>query len=111
MQLFLTRLIEGLNEGVIYGFLALALVCTYRSSRALNLAQGEMAMFCTYIVWDLIHNGFTVIGAIAVGVLVGAVGGGVIERARNPGCWAARRTIPCCSSPSGSSWLSMPPPG
>ena len=53
---------------------------TYRGSRALNLAQGEMAMFCTYIVWDLIHNGFTVIGAIAVGVLVGAVGGGVIER-------------------------------
>lgn len=80
MQLFLTRLIEGLNDGVIYGFLALALVCTYRGSRALNLAQGEMAMFCTYVVWDLIHNGFTVIGSIAIGVLVGALGGGVIER-------------------------------
>jgi len=34
MELFLTRLIEGTNNGVVYGFLALALVCTYRGSRA-----------------------------------------------------------------------------
>jgi branched-chain amino acid transport system permease protein len=80
MELFLTRIIEGLNDGVVYGFLALALVCTYRGSKALNLAQGEMAMFCTFVAWQLIHNGFPVIGGVAVGVLVGAVGGGVIER-------------------------------
>lgn len=80
MELFLTRLIEGTNNGVVYGFLALALVCTYRGSRALNLAQGEMAMFCTFIAWELVHHGFPVVLAILLAAAVGALTGGVVER-------------------------------
>src|SRR3954467_12168989 len=80
MEIFLTRLIQGVNSGAIYGFLALALVCTYRGSRALNLAQGEMAMFCTFVAWDLTTHGFRGVAAIGIGVAVGAVGGGIVER-------------------------------
>lgn len=76
----MTRLVEGFNNGVVYGFLALALVCTYRGSRALNLAQGEMAMFCTFIAWELIHHGFPVVPAVLVAAAVGGLSGGVIER-------------------------------
>lgn len=80
MQLFLNRLLDGFDNGVVYGFLALALVCTYRGSRALNLAQGEMATFCTFVAWQLVHHGVPVILAIACAVVVGAAGGGVIEK-------------------------------
>jgi branched-chain amino acid transport system permease protein len=80
MELLLTRLLEGFNNGVIYGFLALALVCTYRGSRALNLAQGEMAMFCTFVAWELVHHGVSVVLAVLVAAGLGAFSGGVVER-------------------------------
>lgn len=80
MQLLLDRLLNGFDNGVVYGFLALALVCTYRGSRALNLAQGEMATFCTFIAWELVNRGFPVVLAIVCATAVGAVGGGLIER-------------------------------
>ena len=80
MQLFMDRLLNGFNNGVIYGFLALALVCTYRGSRALNLAQGEMATFCTFIAYSLVHHGFPVVPAIVCATVIGAVIGGAVER-------------------------------
>jgi len=80
MQLFMDRLLDGFDNGVVYGFLALALVCTYRGSRALNLAQGEMATFCTFIAWELVHHGSPVVLAVICAAAVGAVSGGVIER-------------------------------
>jgi branched-chain amino acid transport system permease protein len=80
MELLLTRLLDGVNNGVIYGFLALALVCTYRGGKALNLAQGEMAMFCTFVAYELVHLGTPVIVAVLAAGLVGAAAGGVVER-------------------------------
>ena len=79
-ELFLTRLMQGIVNGAVYGFLALALVCTYRGSKALNLAQGELAMLCTFVSWSLANHGVPLLLAIAGGVLVGAALGGVIER-------------------------------
>jgi branched-chain amino acid transport system permease protein len=80
MELFIDRILDGVNNGVIYGFLALALVCVYRGTKHLNLAQGEMAMFCAFIAYGLVHWGFPVIPAILVTVLIGFIGGGLIER-------------------------------
>ena len=80
LELFVTRLMQGLTSGAVYGFLALALVCTYRGSRALNLAQGELAMICTFVSWALIGHGAPLVLAIVGGVAVGALSGGVIER-------------------------------
>jgi len=79
-ELLMTRLVQGIVNGGVYGFLALALVCTYRGSKALNLAQGEMAMLCTFVAWSLSNHGVPLLLAIGGGVLLGAGLGGVIER-------------------------------
>jgi branched-chain amino acid transport system permease protein len=42
--------------GAIYAALALALVLIHRATGVINFAQGEMAMFTTYIAWTLIEN-------------------------------------------------------
>jgi len=80
VDLLIARLIDGLNNGVIYGFLGLALVCVYRGTGYLNLAQGEMAMFCAYLAYSFVGWGFPVVAAIVVVVLIGAAGGAVAER-------------------------------
>jgi len=80
LELFATRLVQGVVNGAIYGFLALALVCTYRGSKAINLAQGEMAMLCTFFAFTLTNHGVPVVLAIGGGVLFGAALGGVVER-------------------------------
>ena len=80
MQLFVQQIIEGLGNGAIYASLALALVIIYRSTGVMNFAQGEMALFGTYVAWQLTEWGLGVWGAILVALFVSFVGGAVIER-------------------------------
>ena len=49
MTLFLQRLFDALANGAVYAALALALTMVFRSTGVLNLAQGEMAMFTSYV--------------------------------------------------------------
>jgi branched-chain amino acid transport system permease protein len=53
---FLQQVVSGLASGGIYASLALALVLIYRATGIINFAQGEMAMFTTYILWSLTTN-------------------------------------------------------
>src|SRR5690349_2572168 len=48
------QIANGLGVGAIYGSVALALVLIYRSTELVNFAQGEMAMFSTFIAWSLL---------------------------------------------------------
>ena len=58
MQTFFQTLMTGLADGSVYASLALALVLIYKATEVINFAQGEMAMFTTYIGWALMgHNG------------------------------------------------------
>jgi branched-chain amino acid transport system permease protein len=78
MQGFMHQVLAGLATGGIYASLALALVMIYQATHLLNFAQGEMAMFCTYIAWSLVNAGvpywvaffLTVVIAFALGVLI-----------------------------------------
>ena len=45
------RSLSGLATGGIYASVALALVMIYQATDLVNFAQGEMAMFSTYIAW------------------------------------------------------------
>ena len=54
MERFVETLIDGIATGSIYGALALALVLIYRSTGIVNFAQGEMAMFSTFVAWGLV---------------------------------------------------------
>ncbi len=56
MAEFFQQVVAGLGDGAIYGSLALALVLIHRATGVINFAQGEMAMFTTYIAWTLIEN-------------------------------------------------------
>ena len=58
MTAFLSQLLAGLATGSIYASLALALVMIYRSTHHVNFAQGEMAMFSTFVASLLIHAGW-----------------------------------------------------
>jgi branched-chain amino acid transport system permease protein len=62
MQQFFQALMAGLADGAIFASLALALVLIYKATEVINFAQGEMAMFTTYIAYALLthpHFGLT----------------------------------------------------
>ena len=81
MQEFLQQLVFGLAIGSVYGSLALALVLIYRTTRIVNFAQGEMAMFTTFIAWSLITNhGFSFWPAFFVTLGIAFLLGVVVER-------------------------------
>lgn len=77
---FLQQLLQGLGSGAIYASLALALSLIYRFTGIVNLAQGEMAMFSTYIAWQLVHSGMSFWLALPVTLIISFTGGMLIER-------------------------------
>jgi branched-chain amino acid transport system permease protein len=80
MEQFIQVLVDGIATGSIYGALALALVLIFRSTGVVNFAQGEMAMFSTFIAWGL-HAGGVPIGlAILTTLALSFIGGMLIER-------------------------------
>jgi branched-chain amino acid transport system permease protein len=80
MEQFLQQLASGLANGAIYACVALALVMIYVSTDHLNFAQGEMAMFSTYIAWQLMAWGLDYWVAFILTVLISFVLGVLIER-------------------------------
>ena len=80
MHQFLQQIFSGLAAGAIYASVALALVMIYRATDLVNFAQGEMAMFSTYIAWTLVNAGLPFWGAFLLTLLVSFLGGIAIER-------------------------------
>src|SRR5204862_7580690 len=80
MELFLHQVMAGLATGAIYACMALAAVMIYQAIDHLNFAQGEMAMFSTFIAWQLLHWGVPYWGAFVAVIAVSFVGGVAIER-------------------------------
>jgi branched-chain amino acid transport system permease protein len=79
-QAILHQVFAGLATGGIYASLALALVMIYQATHLVNFAQGEMAMFSTYIGWSLLQTGMGYWPAFALTVAFGFVLGVLIER-------------------------------
>ena len=80
MDAFIHQVLAGLATGGIYASLALALVMIYQATHLVNFAQGEMAMFATYIAWTLVNAGMPYWGAFFITVAFAFVFGVVIER-------------------------------
>jgi branched-chain amino acid transport system permease protein len=80
MHELLQQVFSGLAAGAIYASVALALVMIYRSTDLVNFAQGEMAMFSTYIAWTLVNAGLPFWVAFLITLIVSFIGGMVIER-------------------------------
>jgi branched-chain amino acid transport system permease protein len=80
MDAFIHQVLAGLATGGIYASLALALVMIYQATHLVNFAQGELAMFATYIAWALINAGMPYWAAFFLTIGFAFVLGIVIER-------------------------------
>jgi len=77
---FLPLLIGGLANGGVYGLVALGLVWLHRSYGVMNFAQGEMALFVTFLAFFLLQLGWPMGGAIVAALAAAALLGWVVER-------------------------------
>ena len=80
MDIFIQQVVSGLATGGIYASLALALVMIYQATDVVNFAQGEMAMFSTYLCWSLLQAGLPYWAAFFANLVIAFVGGVLIER-------------------------------
>jgi branched-chain amino acid transport system permease protein len=80
MELFLHQILAGLATGGIYACMALAVVMIYQAIDQLNFAQGEMAMFSTFVAWQLMQWGAPYWIAFAATTVFSFAAGMVIER-------------------------------
>jgi len=80
MDQLIHQILSGLATGGIYASVALALVMIYQATHLVNFAQGELAMFATYIAWSLMQAGVPYWGAFFATVAIAFVLGVVIER-------------------------------
>lgn len=80
METFLQQVVSGIATGGIYGSLALALVMIYQATDVVNFAQGEMAMFSTYLAWTLLNAGVPYWAAFLGTLALAFLGGLLIER-------------------------------
>ena len=80
MNELLHQVLSGIASGGIYASVALALVMIFQATHHVNFAQGEMAMFSTYIALTLIEAGVPYWGAFAITVVASLVIGAVIQR-------------------------------
>ena len=80
MDLFLQLVLAGLAIGSIYSCVALAVVMIYQATDHFNFAQGEMAMFSTFIAWTFLGMGLPVWLAFILAVAVSFGAGVLIER-------------------------------
>ena len=80
MDTFVAQVLSGLVTGGIYASVALALVMIYQATHLVNFAQGELAMFCTYLAWTMLNAGFPYWAAFALTIVLAFVVGVIIER-------------------------------
>ena len=85
MDAFLHQVIAGLATGGIYASLALALVMIYQATHHVNFAQGELAMFSTYLVLDPDQRRLALLGGV------------LRDRWSSPSCWAPRSSASSCA--------------
>ena len=80
MEPFIHQVVAGIATGGVYASLALALVMIYQSTHHINFAQGEIAMFATYMAWTLINAGVSYWLAFVCTILLAFTLGVVIQR-------------------------------
>ncbi|MGB3448233.1 MAG: branched-chain amino acid ABC transporter permease [Xanthobacteraceae bacterium] len=80
MELFINQVLAGIATGAIYACMALAIVMIFQAIDHLNFAQGEMAMFATFIAWQLMQWGVPYWWAFLLTLIISFAAGVLIER-------------------------------
>ena len=77
-KLFAQDLLNGISLGAVFALLGLGVVLIYKSSGVLNFAHGSMAMFSTFIYFEITRSfggipvALATVMAVAFGALLGA---------------------------------------
>jgi branched-chain amino acid transport system permease protein len=77
---FAEQVAAGLASGAVYAGLALVLVLIFRTTGAINFAQGEMATFTTFVAWSLMNHGVGFWAAFPIVIAIAFAGGIAVER-------------------------------
>ena len=77
---FFQQAVDGLESGAIYAALGLALVLIHRSTGLVNFAQGEIAMFSTYLALTLTQLGLPIVWATLGAMGLSFLAGMLLER-------------------------------
>jgi branched-chain amino acid transport system permease protein len=80
MEELIQTVVDGVAIGSLYGALALAVVLIFRSTGIVNFAQGEMAMFSTFVAWGLLQADVPLGLAVVATLGIAFLGGMAIER-------------------------------
>lgn len=80
MELLAQQLVTGIATGGIYACMALAVVMIYQAIHHLNFAQGEMAMFSTFVAWQMLEWGVPFWLVLPLTLVVSFAGGVLVER-------------------------------
>jgi branched-chain amino acid transport system permease protein len=80
MELLGQQVVAGIATGAIYACMALAVVMIYQAIDHLNFAQGEMAMFSTFIAYQLMQWGLPYWIAFLLTLVISFIGGVLIDR-------------------------------
>jgi len=86
MEGIITLIVSGAANGFVYSLIALGFVMIYKSSRVMNLAQGEMTILGAYLYYAIsVQIGLPpVIAIVGAAILVAAVGFGVQQFVLRP---------------------------
>jgi branched-chain amino acid transport system permease protein len=77
----LPAIINGLAVGGLYSLFALSIVVIYNTGGSINFAQGNMAMFVAFLIYEgMQHLHYSVEAALPLGLVVGAGFGFLIHR-------------------------------
>ena len=91
MTQLLQDIINGLTAGSVYALLAVGIVLIYKSSEVLNFAHGTLAMFATFVAYQLaaeqglpfgVAIAFALLAAFGIGALLYR---GMLDRAKQGG--------------------------
>ena len=95
MTLALQTVFSSLTNGSVYALIGIAIVLCYRSSRVVNLAQGECYMLSGVLTAKLVTWGTSLGLACVVGVAAAVVGNTLFERLilRSRLHWGSGRVI------------------
>jgi branched-chain amino acid transport system permease protein len=73
-SLLLQQMVQGVSLGAVFALLGIGVVLIYKSSGVLNFAHGSMAMFSTYVYFEVDRSfGLPVVVSVAIAVIAGAV--------------------------------------
>ena len=79
MVQFVNTILIGITSGAIYSLMGIALVLVWRSTRVINFAQAVLALFTTYIGYEVVSKIDNYWIALPIAILVGAVFASLME--------------------------------